>query len=142
MRLTRWLVGSVAALGLAFAVTAVDRAQAASLASPGAASAIKDTVGEQAIQVRWGHRGFHGFHGGFHRFHGGFHRRVFFRPRVFVRPAIYPIYYAPVYRCPLVWTVVGPRRICAYRRHYVHYWRRHHHHRFHYVHRYRHHRWM
>ena len=139
MRLTRWLVGSLAALGIAFAVTAVDRARAASLAGPGAASAIKDAVGEPAIQVRWGR------HGGFHRFHGGIHRRAFFRPRFFHRRVSavnpYPIY-APVYRCPLVWTVVGPRRICAYRRHYVHHWRWHRHHRFHYVHRYRHYRWM
>ena len=43
---------------------------------------------------------------------------------------------------PLVWTVYGPRRICAYRRHYVHYLRFHRFHRHHYVHRYRHHRWM
>jgi hypothetical protein len=133
IKLIRWLAGSLAAFGIVFAVASADRAHAA-VANPGAAVAIKDMVGEPAIQVRFGHR-----HGGFHSFHG-FRHRAFFRPRVFHRARFYA--YAPRYRCPLVWTVYGPRRICAFRRHYVRYWRHHHVHRYHYVHRYRHHRWM
>src|SRR5947207_13287940 len=97
MRLTRWLAGSVAALAAGFALASVDRAQAATPGSPGAAAAIKDAVGEPAVQVRFGHGGFGHFHGGFGRFHG-FGHRAFFRPRF----AYAPIYYAPIYRCPLV----------------------------------------
>lgn len=124
MRLTRWWVGAVAALGLALMIAPVQPAQA--------------RFGGHFGGHGFGHAHFHG--GGFHGFrHGGFHRHVFIGPRVY---AGYPYpYYAPVYRCPVVWTVYGPRRICAYRRHFVHYYYRHPH-RHHYVHRYRSHRWM
>ncbi len=147
MRLTRWLVGAAAAFSLALTMASLDQAQAMVPAGAGAASAVKSIAGEGPTQVRFGgHFGrFHG--GGFHRFHGGFYRRhVFFGPRFYHRrrfyAGYYPYYYAPVYRCPLVWTVYGPRRICGYRRHFVHYhyWR--HPHRHFYVHRYRHYRWM
>jgi hypothetical protein len=151
MRLTRWLVGAAAALSLALTLAPLDQAQAITPASAGAASAMKNIASEGATQVRFGgHFGGGHFHGGgFHHFHGGgFYRpHVFVGPRFYHRPRFYAgyypyPYYAPVYRCPVVWTVYGPRQICAYRRHYVryHYWR--HRHRHYYVHRYRHYRWM
>jgi len=153
MRLTRWLVGAMAGFGLALMVAPVERAQALTPASPGSASAVKGAAGAPATDVRFGHGGGSG-HGGFGRFHGGgfHHVRGGFRHHVFVGQRFhhrrfyaynpYPYYYAPVYRCPVVWTVYGPRRICGYHRHYVRYWGRHHFHRYHYVYRFRHHRWM
>ncbi len=153
MRLIRVLVGAAALLTVALAVGQLRPAQALTPASAGAASAMKGIATEPAMQVRFGGhfggRRFGHFHGrGFGRFHGGFYRpRVFVGPRFYHRrrffAGYYPYrYYAPVYRCPLVWTVYGPRRICAYRRHFVryHYWRPRHRHF--YVHRFRHHRWM
>ena len=145
MKLTRWVVGAVAVFGLALVTAPTDRAQAFPVA-PGSASVVKD-VGDAAVQVRFGghfHGGFGHFHGGFR--HGGFRpHHVFFRPRFFHRRyfayAPYP-YYAPIYRCPVVWTYWGPRRICGYRRHYVRWWHRRPFYRYHYVHRYRYHRWM
>ena len=153
MRLTRWLVGAAAALGLALTLAPLGQVQATP-ASAGAASAVKNIAGEGTTQVRFGghfgggHFGGGHFHGGgFHHHGGGFyHPHAFVGPRFYHRPhfyaGYYPYpYYAPVYRCPLVWTVYGPRRICAYHRHYVRYYGRHHY-RHHYVHRYRHYRWM
>ena len=158
MRLTRWLAGAAAALGLALALAPLGQAQAMTPASSGAASAVQSIVGEGTMQARFGgHFGgghFHGGGGGFHHFHGGgFYRpHAFYRPHVFVGPrfyhrprfyAAYPgPYFAPVYRCPVVWTVYGPRRICAYRRHVVHYYGRRFAHRHHYVRHFRHSRWM
>lgn len=149
MRFTRWLAGATAALGLALALAPLGQAQAMTPASSGAASAVKSIVGEGTTEARFGgHFGGGHFHGGgFHHFHGGgFYRpHAFVGPRFYHRPRFYAAYpgpyYAPVYRCPVVWTVYGPRRICAYRRHFVHYYVRHPH-RYHYVHRYRHYRWM
>jgi hypothetical protein len=152
MKLTQWLVGATAALSIALTLAPPGPAQAMTPTSAGVASAMKGIATEGTTQVRFGghfgggHFGhFHG--GGFGRFHGGFYRhRVFVGPRFYHRrfyAGYYPYpYYAPVYRCPLVWTVYGPRRICAYRRHFVryHYWR--YRHRHFYVHRYRHYRWM
>src|SRR5690349_7430666 len=124
MKWTRWALGAVAVLGLAL-VTAPERAQAFP-AGPGTTWAVKDVV-DAPLQVRF-HGGFHGgfgrFHGGGFRHFGGFGpRRVFFRPRFFHRPRFYAYgpypYYAPIYRCPVVWTYYGPRRICGYRRHFV-----------------------
>jgi len=151
MKLTRWSVGAAAALSLALTLALLGEAPAMTPASAGTASTVKGVAGDAPTQVRFGgHFGgghFDHFHGGFHRFHGGFyHRHVFIGPRFYHRPRFYAAYapypyYAPVYRCPLVWTVYGPRRICAYRRHYVrYYWRQPYRH--HYVHRYRHYRWM
>jgi hypothetical protein len=154
MKLIQWLVGATAALGLALTLIPLGPAQAMTPVSAGAAAGVKDIAAAGTTQVRFGghfgggHFGhFHG--GGFRHFHGGFyHRHVFSGPRFYHRrrfyAGYYPYpYYAPVYRCPLVWTVYGPRRICGYRRHFVryHYWRRHFHRHF-YVHRYRHYRWM
>jgi hypothetical protein len=152
MSLMRLLVGAAAALTVALMVAPLDPARAMTPASAGA-STMKAIAAEGTTQVRFGghfgggHFGhFHG--GGFGRFHGGFyHRHVFVGPRFYHRPrfygAYYPYpYYAPVYRCPLVWTVYGPRRICAYRRHFVRYYYWRHPHRHWYVHRYRHYRWM
>ena len=151
MKMARWLAGSLAALGLVLAAAPANRAQALSLANPGLVAPIKAAANGDTTEVRFHgggrfHGGFHrggghrfhgGFHrGGFHRFHGGFHRRVFFRPRYY---AYRPYYIAPVYRCPLVMTVYGPRRICVYRRHHVRYWHRH---RFVHRHHYYHRRWM
>ncbi len=153
MRLTRWLVGAAAALSLALTLAPLGQAQAMTPASAGTAAAVKTIAAEGTTQVRFGghfgggHFGGGHFHGGgFHHFHGGgFYRpHVFVGPRFYHRPRFYAgyyPYYAPVYRCPVVWTVYGPRRICAYRRHFVRYhWR--HPHRHYYVHRYRHYRWM
>jgi len=147
MRLTRWLAGAAAALGLALALAPFGQAQAMTPASSGAASALQSIAGEGTTQVRFGGH-FHGG-GGFHHFHGGgFYRPHFYAgPRFYHRPRFYaaypgPYYYAPVYRCPLVWTVYGPRRICAYRRHFVHHYGRRFAHRYHYVRHYRHSRWM
>ena len=149
MRLTRWLAGATAALGLALALAPLSQVQAMTPASSGTASAVKSIVGDGTTQARFGgHFGgghFGRFHGGGFRGGGLYRRHVFVGPRFHHRPrfyAAYPgLYYAPVYRCPLVLTVYGPRRICAYRRHFVHYYRGYPH-RHHYVHRYRHSRWM
>jgi len=155
MKLTRWLAGAVAALGFAIVAVPGDRVEASGLASPASIAAIKDATDASAIQVRFGghfggHMGGHfgGFHGGFGHFHGrGFGPR-FYGPSFY---AYDPYYYGyPLYRCPVVWTAFGPRRICGFHRrywafhhrHWHHgYWRHRHFHR-HYVHRYRHHRWM
>jgi len=144
------LAGATAALGLALALVPLGQAQAMTPASSGVASAVKSIVGEGTTEARFGgHFGGGHFHGGgFHHFHGGgFYRpHAFVGPRFYHRPRFYAAYpgpyYAPVYRCPVVWTVYGPRRICAYRRHFVHYYHLRHPHRYHYVHRYRHYRWM
>jgi hypothetical protein len=149
MKWTRWVAGALAVLGLALVTAPTDRAQAFPV-GPGSASAVKDAGSEAAVQVRWGGH----FHGGFGHFHGGWRHgggwrphHVFFRPRFFHRPRYYAYYnpypyYAPVYRCPVVWTYYGPRRICGYRR-YGRWWGYHRpFYRYHYVHRYRYHRWM
>lgn len=133
MKALRWLAGSLAAIGLILATAPAQRAEALSLANPGLVAPLKDAA-RQTTEVRF-HGGGHGFHrgfhgGGFHRFHGGFYRPRFYG---------YPYYVAPVYRCPLVMTIYGPRRICAYRRHHFHYWRFHHRH---HIHRFHHRRWM
>jgi hypothetical protein len=146
----RLLFGAAAALSLALTVAPLHPAQAVTPASAGAASALQRIASETTTQVRFGgHFGGGHFGGGhFGHFHGGFYRRhVFVGPRFYHRPrfyaAYYPYpYYAPVYRCPLVWTVYGPRRICAYRRHFVGYYHWRHPRRHWYVHRYRHYRWM
>jgi hypothetical protein len=139
MMIARLLSCSLAAAGLAIAMAATP-VQAVPMARPdlvGAASGITQ------VRFHGGHGHFHGgfhrggfHHGGFHRFHGGFHRRIFVRPRFY---GYGPYYAAPFYRCPVVMTVYGPRRICAYRRivrpygwyrpHYRHFHRYHHFHR-------------
>lgn len=145
MRLTRWLAGATAALGLALALAPLGQAQAMTPASSGAASAVKSIVGDGTTQARFGGRFGGGHIGHFHGGGGFYGRRAFVGPRFYHRPRFYAAYpgpyYAPVYRCPLVWTVYGPRRVCGYRRHFVHYYRAYPH-RYHYVHRYRHSRWM
>ena len=153
MRLKRWLVGAAAAVAFALTLAPFGQAQAMP-AGAGTASALKSVAGDVTTQVRFGGHGGHFGHGGgfahfhgggFGHFHGGFYRRhVVFGPRFYHRRRFYAgyyPYYGPVYRCPVVWTVYGPRRICGYRRHFVryHYWRPHRHY---FVHRYRHYRWM
>jgi len=151
MRLTRWLAGATAALGLALALAPLGQAQAMTPASSGTAAAVKSIVDDGTTQARFGgHFGgghFGHFHGGGFRGGGFYRRHVFVGPRFYHRPRFYAAYpgpyYAPVYRCPLVWTAYGPRRICAYRRHVVHYYYgRRFAHRYHYVRHYRHARWM
>jgi len=78
-----------------------------------------------------GFRTAHVFRGGGFR-HGGFafrhHRRHFFYGASYYD---YPYYY-PYWRCHIVWTYYGPRRICHYRHWRHHYWR-HHYRRHHYI---------
>jgi hypothetical protein len=145
--LRRLIVASAGVMAVLMLAPA-QRAEALSLASPGAVPLSAKYVSDGLIEVRGGHgggrgggfhggggRGFHG--GGFRGFHGGFHRggfvgrphvwgghRVHWRGRHFVRPRFYggyyPYYYGP--RCRVILTYYGPRRICRYRpwvhRHY------------------------
>jgi hypothetical protein len=144
----RRLVVASAGVAAVLMLAPAQRAQALSLASPGAVPLSAKYVSDGLIEVRGGHgggrgggfhggggRGFHG--GGFRGFHGGIHRGGFagrphvwaghrhhFRGRHFVHRrfygGVYPYTYGP--RCRIVWTYYGPRKICRYRpwvhRHY------------------------
>jgi hypothetical protein len=132
------MVAAAGVLAATLLLTAPQRAEALSLASPGAAPLAAKHLSDGLIAVRGGHGGGHGgggFHGG--GFHGGgfrggfvgrphvwaghrgdFHRRHFFRPRFY--GGTYPYYYHGP-RCRIVWTYYGPRRICRW-----HHWRHRH----------------
>jgi hypothetical protein len=67
------ILGFLAIGGLLALAVPAERAQALSLASPGAAAAVQDDSSKLTTEVRWGH------HHGWHRHHGwrrhhGWHR--------------------------------------------------------------------
>ena len=69
MKVTKIL--GLAAVGGVLALAApVERAQALSLATPGAAAKVQDDSNQLTTQVRW-----HGWHRGWHRGHHRWHRR-------------------------------------------------------------------
>jgi hypothetical protein len=69
MKMTKVL--GLAAVGALLVLAAPsERAQALSLASPGAAATVQDVSGERTTEVRWGHwhhRGHWGHHRHWHR---------------------------------------------------------------------------
>jgi hypothetical protein len=147
----RRLIVVAAGVAAVLMLAPAQRAQALSLASPGAAALSAKYLTDGLIEVRGGHGGGGGFHGGgggfhgggggfhgggFRGFHGGFHRGGFvgrpvlighrhhFRGRHFFRPRFYGGYFPYYYgpRCRLIWTYYGPRRICRWHRwHHRHY---------------------
>ena len=151
----RRLIVVSAGVAAILALAPAQRAQALSLASPGAVPLSAKYVSDGLIEVRGGHGGGHGggfhggggFRGGFHGgggfrgggFHGGFHRGGFIgRPHVFVGhrahfrrhfigPRFYGGYYPYYYgpRCRVIWTYYGPRRVCRW--HHRHWRWRHRH---------------
>ena len=67
------LLGYAAVAGLLILAVPAERAQALSLASPGAAAAVQDDS-KQVTEVRWRHRGWHRHHR-WHRWHHRHHWR-------------------------------------------------------------------
>ncbi|WP_338693650.1 hypothetical protein V5279_44650 [Bradyrhizobium sp. 26S5] len=146
-------LGVAAAAVFALSISAQQRAEALSLASPGTVPAAKSAADAMTTQVRHGGGGGHGggghggggfhgggfraapaFHGGLHRHYGGYHRfygggyrygyRRHFHPRRYFYGSSY--YYPAYYhhrRCRVVWTYYGPRRICRPYWHHRHHWR-------------------
>lgn len=121
----RKAMGFVAIAALMALGTPVERAQALSLASPGASSTAKYASEAMTTEVRGGRGGRGGgrhFGGGGRHFGGGFHRgggrhfghRHFGYRHYGFRPRYYgpSYYYAPRPRCRIVSTYYGPRRIC------------------------------
>lgn len=141
MMLGRWLAGTLAVVGLVLVMSAAEQTMALpATTSKMIAPASALAGGATDVRFHGGHFGgghfhaFHGgggpaFHGGFHRFHGGFHRRGFIGPRFYAYRPYYPVYVRPLYRCRLVMTAYGPRRICFHRRHHHRWWWYHHHRR-------------
>ena len=68
------VLGLAALGGLLMLAAPTERAQALSLASPGAAAAVQDGPTQMTTEVRWG-RWHHRRHWGYHRYHHRHWRR-------------------------------------------------------------------
>ena len=73
MNVTR-VLGLAAVAALLMLIAPAERAQALSLASPGAAAAVQDGSKQMTTEVRWG-RWHHRRHWGYHRHHHRHWRR-------------------------------------------------------------------
>ena len=121
------LLGFLAMAGLVLLAVPVERAQAVSLINPAAVAQTKYLSDNLTVEVRHRGGGFRGgFRGGGHRHFGHrhfghrhfrhrhvhFHRSHFHRRHHVWRP-----YYVaqPRLYCRLVYTDIGPRRICRHR---------------------------
>jgi hypothetical protein len=68
MNVTR-VLGLAAVGALLILAAPAERAQALSLASPGAAAAVQDGTKDITTEVRWRHHWRHHRHWGYHRYH-------------------------------------------------------------------------
>jgi len=68
MNVTR-VLGLAAVGALLILAAPAERAQALSLASPGAAAAVQDGTRDITTEVRWRHHWRHHRHWGYHRYH-------------------------------------------------------------------------